>query len=88
MSLGPFFRSPCLPFIVSPSSPHCSISQLPPVALFIVIPFGLVAALALSCHFAVVSVPTLQAVARSGGSGSWGGGCVRHCHGLEAAMSV
>jgi len=85
MSLGPFVRLPHLPFIVSPSSPHCSISQLPPVALFIVVLFGLVVALALSHCFAVVPIPTLQAVARSGGSGSWGGGCVGRGHGLEAA---
>jgi len=88
MSVGPFFHLPCLPFIVSPSFPHHCVSQLPPVALFVVIPFGLVVALALSCCFAVVPIPTLQAVAHSGGSGSWGGGCVGHCYGLEAVASL
>jgi len=53
-----FFCSPCLPFIVSPSSPHCSVSQLPPVSLFVVVPFGLVVALVLSHRFAVVPIPT------------------------------
>jgi len=48
-----FFHLPCLSFVVSPSFPRRSISQSPPVALFIVIPFGLVVALALSHHFAV-----------------------------------
>ena len=71
-----FFHSPHLPFVVSPSSPHCSVSQSPPVALFIVIPFGLVVALALSCCFAVVPVPTLRAVAR----GSCGGAASSPCH--------
>ena len=88
MSLGPFFHSPCLPFIVSPSSPRHSISQSPPVTLFIVVLFGLVVALVLSHCFAVVPIPTLQAVACGGGSGSWGGGCVGHCHGLEAVVSL
>jgi len=85
MSLGPFFCLPHLPFIVSPSSPHHSIFQSPPVSLFIVVLFGLVVALALSHCLAVVPIPTLQAVARGSGSGSWGGGCVGHCCGLEAA---
>jgi len=83
-----FFCSPRLPFIVFPSSPHHSISQSPPVALFIVVPFGLVVALALSHCFAVVPIPTPQAVAHGGGSGSWGGGCVGHCCGLEAVASL
>ena len=52
--IGPFFHLLC------PSSPHCSISQLPWCC--IVILFGMVAALLLSSCFAVVPIPTLLAV--------------------------
>jgi len=85
-NIGPFVHLPHLPFVVSPSSHRRSVSQLPPVTLFVVVPFGLVAALVLSRRFAVVPIPTPRAVARGSGSGSWGGGCVGCGRGLEAAV--